>query len=121
MLTLKECPVVDHDKRTIRIWDDERKKWEVHSFEFVEDLYDLITDNRGVLQDSEPKTDVETNNGMSESRYPEKIEIGKEYEIQHRFAVVEKVVGHTACCRDRWDFYFECDVCEVKEKKLPPA
>lgn len=48
-----------------------------------------------------------------------KIVVGKEYEIQQRFAVVEQVIGSTVVCRDRWDNQFECDIACVREKKLP--
>lgn len=48
-----------------------------------------------------------------------KIEVGKEYEVQQRFAVVEQVCGSTVVCRDRWDQVFECDIGYVKEKHIP--
>lgn len=44
------------------------------------------------------------------------LEIGKEYWIQQRYAILEAIEGNTAVCRDRWDFRFECDIGEVLEK-----
>lgn len=43
MLTFKDHPVkVDTDKHVILVWDDERQAYETHSFEFIEDLYELV-------------------------------------------------------------------------------
>lgn len=50
-----------------------------------------------------------------------KIKVGKEYEVQQRFATVEQVCGSTVVCRDRFDNVFECDIGYVKEKKLPKS
>jgi hypothetical protein len=45
MLTFKDHPpIVDRDKSTIGIWNDEKGEYETHSFEFIESLYDLIKD-----------------------------------------------------------------------------
>jgi hypothetical protein len=50
-----------------------------------------------------------------------KLEIGKEYEVQNRFAVLEEIQGTgqfaTAVLRDRWDNRFECDIGYVQEKQ----
>lgn len=45
-----------------------------------------------------------------------KLEIGKEYWVQQKFAVLEAIEGTTAVCRDRWDSRFECDISYVQEK-----
>ena len=43
MLTLKDkAPIVDKEKGTIAIWNDEKNEYEVHSFEFIESLLDFI-------------------------------------------------------------------------------
>lgn len=42
MLTLKDHPpIVNKDKGTIDIWDDEKNSYETHSFEFIESLFDM--------------------------------------------------------------------------------
>lgn len=114
MLTLKQQPIVDREVRTISIFNDETYMWEVHSFEFIEFLYNLVT-----CRDLE-KSDVAVNVELSKSNRHGGLEIGKEYWVQMRNVVLENVIGNTACCRDRWDYYFECDISYVKEKKLPP-
>ena len=43
MLTFERPPIVDQDTCKIGIWNDETKQYEVHSFEFIENLWELIT------------------------------------------------------------------------------
>ncbi len=50
-----------------------------------------------------------------------KLQTGKEYWVQQRNAVLERLEGSTAVCRDRWDNVFECDSAELQEKSAPPA
>lgn len=45
-----------------------------------------------------------------------KVEVGKEYWVLQQFAKVERIVGDTACCRNRWDQYFEVEIGEVQPK-----
>ena len=43
MLSFKDHEIIiNHYLGIIEIWDDERNAYEKHSFEFIEDLYDLI-------------------------------------------------------------------------------
>ena len=43
MLSFKDHKIIiNHYPGIIEIWDDERNAYEKHSFEFIEDLYDLI-------------------------------------------------------------------------------
>ena len=81
MLTFKDHqPIVDTDKYTISVWNDELNAYEVHSFEFIEVLYELICEAKTkalvARRDSE-KSDVVVNDWMSQSRYPKEIVIGK--------------------------------------------
>lgn len=53
---------------------------------------------------------------------PKKIKymIGKEYEVQGRFATLEAIEGTMfpeGVFRDRWDNVFRCEMGYVKEKK----
>lgn len=46
--------------------------------------------------------------------------IGKEYEFSVGvFVTIENIVGSTAVVRDRWDAQFECELCQLREKKKP--
>lgn len=43
MLTIKNHdPLIDTDNRIISIWNLKENAYEIHSFEFIEDLYGLI-------------------------------------------------------------------------------
>ena len=54
MLTLNvHPPIVDKDKYTISIWDDEKNGYETHSFEFIEFLHALVVYPPGVEKASE--------------------------------------------------------------------
>lgn len=45
MLTFKDHdPIINLDKHFIEIWNDERECYEKHSFEFIEDLAEMIKD-----------------------------------------------------------------------------
>jgi len=48
MLTLIKPPIVDKEKGTIAIWNDDKNEYEIHTFEFIEDLY---SDCFGVVED----------------------------------------------------------------------
>jgi hypothetical protein len=47
-----------------------------------------------------------------------KLKVGKEYWVLQQFAKLEKIVGDTAVCRNRWDQQFEIHVGELQEKKF---
>jgi hypothetical protein len=45
MLTFKDYkPIIDKDNCKIGIWNDDKNEYEWHSFEFIEELYSLITE-----------------------------------------------------------------------------
>lgn len=47
MLTFRDHPVkIDRWKNLIEIWDDEKNDYEAHTFEFIEDLYELIQEEK---------------------------------------------------------------------------
>ena len=46
-----------------------------------------------------------------------KVKVGREYEVQGRFAEVIAIEGSDVVCRDRFDNVFTVDKGEVQEKK----
>jgi hypothetical protein len=49
--------------------------------------------------------------------FMKKLKIGKEYEVQGRFAVLESIEGSMVVMRDRWDNVFECEISYIKPKR----
>ena len=46
-----------------------------------------------------------------------KLEIGKEYEVQNRYAVLESIEGSEAVLRDRFDNQFKVNIEDLAQKK----
>ena len=45
------------------------------------------------------------------------LRVGKEYEVQGRFATLEAIEGDEAVCRDRFDNRFKVSIGDVVEKQ----
>lgn len=89
-------------------WEENYKALEKHHIEETTFLIEMVRQ-----LDKKPTTVVEViNTGTKYSH----LVVGKEYEVQQRFAVLERIEGSTGVFRDRWDNYFECDLACAKEK-----
>lgn len=58
---------------------------------------------------------------VNSTNFMNKLQVGKEYWVQQKFAVLEFISGNTAVLRDRWDNQFECDISYIQEKTTPCA